>query len=247
MSFSPDKAYEILEDAYKGMTAPSMSILDRDITAQAIARMIHCNLRSLSGAISADKFLSLVIFRLLAPEQGGRSLTLGTLASLLYPSHHLPFGSEFESHLMVAIERAITTHRFIIPQFGLLTGAFLFERFGRSQVSDLLRDLNLQVIDCPQNQAVKDVAKKLVPWLDGITADGQKVPVASLFSHNWLTRLIIRQLRQNADVYTNFDEAEAAAMRSFGDLRQVSPHDLELTDQYIRRKASELLDKWAHY
>ena len=233
-----ERVKEVLTNAYQEMK--SVGVHERDIIALSVARLIQSQLDQFS-AIPLDSFIELVSARLLSKEWGGRSFTLGTLASLLQPGLLNPLDDTFIDILTKASELAVAERSFLNPEFGLIISASLSQRFPtRTDLPEHLEYLATSVIHSPQNLTVENVAHSMLEWLDHRTE-----PLDQKISRHWLAHQVIRPLPADADIFLHIEDAEESVKQilEFG-LEGVSPKDLILTDQLIRLRSSELIGKW---
>ena len=229
---------EIVEFAYRDMQ--SMGVLERDVTALAVARLIHLEIIPFTVK-GLDFFLELVSDRLLSREWGGRSFTLGALSSLLYPKITNKFDPAFISTLTRAATRAIEQRTFVNPEFGLLIAASLVQHFPeRNDLPGLVEHLVKMVAANPQNLQVESIARRLHDWLDR-----RWVPIEGLFPVGWLTDQVIRPIEQDAEVFLDLEAADNAVNHILKNgVMGATPEELNLIDQLTRLKAVDQLSKW---
>jgi uncharacterized protein DUF4365 len=234
---APDMLH-ILKDIYKEMRLAS--IVERDGMALAAARLIHCNL-PLFEKVPIEDYLELVRSRLLSIQQGGRSYTLGALASLLHPGLNHPFDGAFVDDLEKVVERAVKAGTFVNPEFALIIGASLVARFpDKSHLSDRIRDLTQWAVTNPQNFAIKQVALLLQRNFE----QRETVVTNQLDSGNGIAKHILRPLRQDDEIFAKLEEAIAAAWRIVDSTPAgASKKDLSLFNQLTRFQASDLLQR----
>jgi hypothetical protein len=236
---APDMLY-ILKDIYEEMRQNSTSIVERDGMALAAARLIHCNL-PLFEKVPIEDYLELVRSRLLSTQQGGRSYTLGALASLLHPGLNHPFDAAFVDDLEKVVERAVKAGTFVNPEFALIVGASLVARFpDKSHLSDHIRDLTLWAVNNPQNSAIRRIALLLQR-----NFEQRESPVTNqLDPGNGIAKHILRPLRQDDEIFAKLEEAIAAAWRVVDSTPAgASQQDLRLFNQLTRFQASDLLQR----
>ena len=115
------------------------------------------------------------------------------------------------------------------------------ERFPHgSDVADLLQHLAQEVLADPQNLTIESVARWLLKWLNS-----KDVPLDKAIPGDWLALQVLRPLPSDAEVFLRRDEAEGAVMRAVENgVEGVTPEVLDLSDQLIRLRASQLLDEW---
>jgi hypothetical protein len=234
---TPDMLY-ILKDIYKEMG--QASIVERDGMALAAARLIHCNL-PLFEKVPIEDYLELVRSRLLSTQQGGRSYTLGALASLLHPGLNHPFDAAFIEDLEKVAERAVKAGTFVNPEFALIIGASLVARFpDKSHLSDHIRDLTQWAVNNPQNSATKQVALLIQRNFE----QRETAVTNQLDRGNGIAKHILRPLRQDDEIFAKLEEAIAAAWRVVESTpAAASQQDLSLFNQLTRFQASDLLQR----
>jgi hypothetical protein len=179
--------------------------------------------------------------RLRSPQEGGRSFTLGALASLLRPSLNLPFDPAFIDQLEQVAALAVRRRTYLNPEFGLLIAASLSERFpDRASPRLLLSNLVGEVEQHPQNERVQRVAHRLNLWLP----QRRNVPLEGIFDCAWLERQVVRPLDRTSPIFSQPREAERAAARvAEHGLIGASAEELRLSDEMVRLKTSDLLQR----
>lgn len=216
-------------------------IQDRDIASLAGTRLIHYNLSTFETARSLEDFLALISSRLRSPKEGGRSFALGALASLLRPSLNLPFDCAFIDQLEQAAAFAVRRRTYLNPEFGLLIAGSLSERFPeRASSRLLLSDLVGEVIQDPQNKQVRSIAHRFNLWLPR----RKSIPLEGIFDCAWLERQVVRPLDRTSPIFSQPSQAERAAARvAEHGLTGASVEELHLSDEMVRLKASDLLQR----
>jgi hypothetical protein len=217
----------------------SLDIIGRDANALAVSRLLVGS----SGALRLDSELLLdtVSLRLLSPAWGGRSFTLGALASLFRSDKGVSFGSEIIDRMIEAADWAIAKRTLLNPEFGLIILAELTERFPtRSTPSDALASLTEKVIQSPQNKNILRIARRLRSWLDA-----DKRPLSTVVLRGWLERAAFRPLPSDSEVMAD-PEATVAAVQHVltHGIEGSSASQLKMVDHVVLQKAGEVMRKW---
>lgn len=130
---------------------------------------------------------------------------------------------------------------FIAPEFGLLIGASLHDRFPlHPDVSGLMKYLTDTAQTDPQNKAMSLVAERLRCALMRPT-----LSLSRSFGREWMEARLIRPLSTDSPIFTNRGEVDAATSRAVrAGVETASKSELELADQSIRLRASHILEDW---
>jgi hypothetical protein len=238
---SAGKVKGYLKEIYAEMNVAS--IVERDGTALAAARLIQANARTFDG-IPTDDYLNVVIGRLLSCEQGGRSNTLIALASLLRPGPERLFSSDYVTSLQPALERAVTAGTYVNPEFGLIVGASLLGKFPRdNRLFDFVAYITEAGLNSPatdRNTRLHRVARVIKRYFD----DRTRPHPISLSTQSWIRAKIIRPLKQDNPIFLGITDAIEAAWRIVKTTpSQASTSDLELFDGLTRFQATDMLGK----
>jgi hypothetical protein len=232
-ALSPTTVAKLLRNAYE-KKAPS--IFARDVNALAVSRLMQPQIPRLSSR-ELGAYCELVVDRLRSKRPGGRSLVLGTLASLLRPGLRVPLDRAFVRDLREAAERAVTEGTFLNPEFGMIIAASIFQSLGGRRNRNLLQ--HLTSIE-PQNDAVGLLIPRFRLWLKRGAPTLEEV-----IDPEWLVERVVQYLPANADIFRRPNETEAVAARvSTLSLYVIAPEDLDLYLQVVRRDASSQIDRW---
>jgi hypothetical protein len=218
----------------------SLDIIGRDANALAVARLLVGSPSSLLR-LDSDLLLDAVSVRLLSSAWGGRSFTLGALASLFRRDTGVSFGGEVIDPMIDAADWAITKRTLLNPEFGLIILAELVERFPtRSTPRDSLASLTEIVIQDPQNETLLRTARRLRAWLDA-----DKRPLSTVVPRGWLERAAFRPLPSDSEVMADPEAAVAVVQHvlAYG-IEGSSASQLQMVDHVVRKKAEEVMRKW---
>jgi hypothetical protein len=224
--------------AYREMD--SLDVIGRDANALAVARLLVAS----PGALlrfDSDLLLDAVSMRLLSSAWGGRSFTLGALASLFRPNTGVSFGGEVIDRMIEAADWAIAKRTLLNPEFGLIILAELVERFpSRSTPKDALASLTDIVARDPQNEMLLRIASQLRAWLDA----GRK-PLSTVVPRGWLNQAAFRPLPSDSEVMADPEAAAAAIEHALVHGAEASSaSQLQMLDHFVRKKAGEVMRKW---
>jgi hypothetical protein len=218
----------------------SLDIIGRDANALAVARLLVGSPGALLR-LDSDLLLDAVSVRLLSSAWGGRSFTLGALASLFRPDTGVSFGGEVIDRMIDAAEWAIAKRTLLNPEFGLIILAELVERFPtRSTPRDALASLTEIVVHDPQNKTLLRIARRLRAWLDA-----DKRPLSTVVPKGWLEQAAFRPLPSDSEVMADPEAAVAAVQHvlAYG-IEGSSTSQLQMVDHVVRKKAEEVMRKW---
>lgn len=191
--------------------------------------------------LDSDLLLDAVSVRLLSSAWGGRSFTLGALASLFRQDTDVSFGSDVIDPMIDAANWAIAKRTLLNPEFGLIILAELVERFPtRSTPRDALASLTEIVVHDPQNKTVLRIARRLRAWLDA-----DKRPLSTVVPKGWLERAAFRPLPSDSEVMADPEAAVAAVQHVLAHgIEGSSTSQLQMVDHVVRKKAEEVMRKW---
>ena len=224
--------------AYREMD--SLDVIERDANALAVARLLVGSPGALLQ-LDSDLLLDTVSQRLLSPALGGRSFTLGAMASLFRRDTVVCFGSEAIDRMIEVADWAIAKRTLFKPEFGLIILAELVERFPtRSMPSYALASLTERVARDPQNQTLLKIASRLRAWLDA-----DRTPLGRVVPIGWLERAAFRPLPSDSEVMADPEAAVAAMQHVLAHgVEASSPIQLQMVDHIVRKKAGEVMRKW---
>lgn len=218
----------------------SLDIIDRDANALAVARLLVGSPGKVLR-LDSDLLVDAVSVRLLSSAWGGRSFTLGALASFFRPGTGLAIGSEVIDPMIAAAEWAVAKRTLLNPEFGLIILAGLVERFPtRSTPKDALASLTEMVAQNPQNNTIRKIAKLLRTWLDA-----ERRPLSTVVPRGWLEQAAFRPLPSDSDVMADPEAAMAAIQHVLAHgVEGSSASQLMMVDHVVRKKAGEVMRKW---
>ncbi|MDY6895266.1 MAG: hypothetical protein SVO01_07635, partial [Thermotogota bacterium] len=75
--------------------------------------------------------------------------------------------------------------------------------------------------------------------------NNRQIPLGRLFPSDWITEQVVRPLKQDAEIFVNFEMAEDRANQLIKTkIIDVEADDINLVDQLIRFKALEKISEW---
>lgn len=224
----------IIENTYVEMS--SRGIVDRDIMALGVSRIVSWNANNLSHSLLED-LIGTVATRLLSNEWGGRSSTLAAVLALLASDPPKCPSSNVIPLLRSAASHAVQSNTFLNPEFGLLIAAYTADASRAPSDCAFLESVARDALLEPRNKRVLFVANAVLQWLD---SPGR--PLSTIFARDELYESIVRPLPLDSDVRINPDLGPEAVRRILAaGVDTTSPDDLRIYDEHVRLKAAEFL------